>query len=225
MARDATSLTIGASSIRCERDALVLDVDEIAAPWPKRIKGRIRVTPEHVYATDYLLEGSQKHRWRPIAPFGRIEVALDHPSLSWRGTCYVDRNNGDEPLENAFQSWSWSRAHLREGAAVLYEALGRDGATTSMALRFDQGRCDSFEPPPRAALPNTLWGVARETRADAGDASVAMKFEDGPFYSRSLLRTRLLGEDAFAVHESLSLDRFRAPWVQMLLPFRMPRRG
>jgi len=25
------------------------------------------------------------------------------------------------------------------------------------------------------------------------------------------------------VHESLSLDRFRAPWVQAMLPFRMPR--
>jgi hypothetical protein len=25
------------------------------------------------------------------------------------------------------------------------------------------------------------------------------------------------------VHESLDLDRFRRPWVQCLLPFRMPR--
>ena len=49
--------------------------------------------------------------------------------------------------------------------------------------------------------------------------------EDGPFYARSLLDTRLLGEPAMAVHESLSLQRFRAPWVQVLLPFRMPRRA
>ena len=28
-----------------------------------------------------------------------------------------------------------------------------------------------------------------------------------------------------AVHESLSLDRFRAPWVQAMLPFKVPRRG
>jgi carotenoid 1,2-hydratase len=26
-----------------------------------------------------------------------------------------------------------------------------------------------------------------------------------------------------AVHESLSLDRFQARWVQAMLPFRMPR--
>jgi carotenoid 1,2-hydratase len=28
-----------------------------------------------------------------------------------------------------------------------------------------------------------------------------------------------------AVHETLDLRRFASPWVQVLLPFRMPRRG
>jgi carotenoid 1,2-hydratase len=28
-----------------------------------------------------------------------------------------------------------------------------------------------------------------------------------------------------AMHESLSLDRFMRPWVQAMLPFRMPRRA
>jgi carotenoid 1,2-hydratase len=31
------------------------------------------------------------------------------------------------------------------------------------------------------------------------------------------------GEAVTAVHESLSLDRFSARWVQGLLPYRMPR--
>jgi carotenoid 1,2-hydratase len=48
--------------------------------------------------------------------------------------------------------------------------------------------------------------------------------EDAPFYSRSLLRTSLYGEPADAIHESLDLNRFRAPLVQAMLPFRMPRR-
>ena len=39
------------------------------------------------------------------------------------------------------------------------------------------------------------------------------------------LRTRLFGEDCAAVHESLSLDRFRMGIVRAMLPFRMPRRG
>jgi carotenoid 1,2-hydratase len=38
-----------------------------------------------------------------------------------------------------------------------------------------------------------------------------------------VLRSRLLGEDVTAVHESLSLDRFDTPWVQFMLPFKAPR--
>jgi carotenoid 1,2-hydratase len=54
-------------------------------------------------------------------------------------------------------------------------------------------------------------------------ARIVRTLEDAPFYSRSLLDTRLLGSSAPAIHESLDLDRFRARWVQCLLPFRMPR--
>jgi carotenoid 1,2-hydratase len=47
--------------------------------------------------------------------------------------------------------------------------------------------------------------------------------EDTPFYARSLL-TDGASSPAHVVHESLSLERFRSPWVQSMLPFRMPRR-
>jgi carotenoid 1,2-hydratase len=47
--------------------------------------------------------------------------------------------------------------------------------------------------------------------------------EDSPFYTRSVLSTHLLGEPATAMHESLSLDRFSTAWVQLMVPFRMPR--
>jgi carotenoid 1,2-hydratase len=36
--------------------------------------------------------------------------------------------------------------------------------------------------------------------------------------------SRLFGRDVLAVHESLSLDRFRSPVVQWMLPYKMPRR-
>jgi carotenoid 1,2-hydratase len=35
--------------------------------------------------------------------------------------------------------------------------------------------------------------------------------------------TRLLGQPAHGVHESLSLKRLRSPVVRGMLPFRMPR--
>ena len=47
---------------------------------------------------------------------------------------------------------------------------------------------------------------------------------DGPFYARSILDTRLLGHRTEAIHESLSLDRFRDPIIKTFLPWRMPRR-
>lgn len=63
-------------------------------------------------------------------------------------------------------------------------------------------------------------------RSDAGHpARVLRTLEDGPFYARSLVGATWLGEPVQALHESLSLRRFSAPWVQAMLPFRMPRRG
>jgi carotenoid 1,2-hydratase len=49
--------------------------------------------------------------------------------------------------------------------------------------------------------------------------------EDTPFYARSNVAGRLLGENILAFHESLDLDRFDSRWVEVLLPFRMPRRA
>jgi carotenoid 1,2-hydratase len=49
--------------------------------------------------------------------------------------------------------------------------------------------------------------------------------EDTPFYSRSLIKAEMFGCSVTAIHESLVLDRFTAPWVQAMLPFRMPRRS
>jgi carotenoid 1,2-hydratase len=37
-----------------------------------------------------------------------------------------------------------------------------------------------------------------------------------------MIATRLLGEPVNAMHESLSLDRFRKCWTPSLLRFRMP---
>jgi carotenoid 1,2-hydratase len=113
---------------------------------------------------------------------------------------------------------------VRDGAALLYDVTRRDGSDLSLALRADADGVTPFEPPPRAALPSTGWRVRRGTRCDAGfTPAVRRTLEDTPFYARSVLDTRLLGQDAVAMHESLSLDRFRNPVVQMMLPFRMPR--
>jgi carotenoid 1,2-hydratase len=44
-----------------------------------------------------------------------------------------------------------------------------------------------------------------------------------PFCARSVLDTKICGERLKALHESVSLERFRKQWVRTLLPFRMRR--
>ena len=97
--------------------------------------------------------------------------------------------------------------------------------TLRLAMHYDDGGgVEDFAPPPSVELPRTAWRIARRIGADAGCApAVVSTLEDTPFYARSVVATHGLGQPMTAVHESLSLDRFKAPWVQAMLPFRMPR--
>jgi carotenoid 1,2-hydratase len=53
---------------------------------------------------------------------------------------------------------------------------------------------------------------------------VLATLEDGPFYARSRIAADIAGERVEGFHESVSLQRFAARWVQCLLPVRLPRR-
>ena len=228
VSRSPDSLRIGPSVMAWEGDALVVRIDEVTAPWPSRIRGVVRLHPAALTQGDHPLDAAGRHRWRPIAPCARVEVALSHPALRWSGAGYLDSNAGERPLEADFNRWDWSRASLPGGrSAVLYDVTRRGGEPLSLALQFDaDGRAQAFTPPPATALPGSAWRVARGTRSDAGSTPrIAQKLEDGPFYSRSVVEAQWLGEPLTAVHESLSLDRFDSGWVRLLLPFRMPRRA
>jgi carotenoid 1,2-hydratase len=66
----------------------------------------------------------------------------------------------------------------------------------------------------------------RRTRTESAAATRLVRtLEASPFYARSLVELRLRGQDVTAFHESLDLDRFRAPWVRFLLPWRIRREG
>jgi carotenoid 1,2-hydratase len=225
LSRAANSLAIGRSALEWRAGGLEIDIDEVCVPLPTRIRGRVRIEPAAVNAQSFALDARGRHAWRPIVPSARVTVDLERPALRWRGEGYFDMNAGDEPLENGFDSWTWSRAALSPGATILYEASRRDGGDLALAMRFDAaGRCEPFTPPPVAALPNTCWRIARQTRSDEA-ASVERTFEDTPFYARSLVSSTLLRENVVSVHESLSLTRFSNPIVRLMLPFRMPRRS
>jgi carotenoid 1,2-hydratase len=223
--RTADTLAIGPSSMSWNGQAFSISIAETTVPLPSRLLGRINVFPMAIADRTFTLDVNGRHSWQPIALRARIEVELQSPALRWSGIGYVDSNHGDAPLESGFSSWAWSRAPLRDGTAVLYDLKRRSADPLSLALRFDRHcRVEEFVPPPEVHLPITAWRVDRTTRVDEGEHATAIRtLEDAPFYARSAIATRLLGEPVIGVHESLSLDRFSNRWVQAMLPFRMPR--
>ena len=227
--RSHKTLTIGPSGLHWDGSTLTITIDEVTAPWPSRLRGTVRVVPAALHAESFALDTAGRHRWAPIAPCARVEVDLASPRSRWSGPGYLDSNRGTAPLEADFRRWDWSRARAANGStAVLYDVTRRDGSELGLALRFDpaSATAEPFEAPPSLPLAPSGWRIARGTRSDRGGAaSVVRSLEDGPFYARAVVESRLFGEAASAVHESLDLDRFASPWVQAMLPFRMPRRS
>jgi len=221
----ADSLVLGQNRIDWNGQSLTCGITERAAPIPNSIRGTIRVHPETSTGSTLALDGPGRHWWQPLIPRARIEVAMEKPALRWSGTGYVDSNHGCEPLDDGMRCWSWLRAHTSAGTTIIYDVIPADGSLRSHALKINRrGDMEPFTPPPRVSLPKTGWRIHRETHADFGFVpTVEATLEDAPFYSRSVLDTQLAGERVKAVHESLSLERFRSSWVRALLPFRMRR--
>jgi carotenoid 1,2-hydratase len=231
--RSGSSFLAGPSALNWDGDCLVIDFDEVSVPrppgqWlPKRITGTVRLTPRFLTDRIFGIDEQGNHRWWPIAPLAGIEVALDGSRTRWTGHGYLDSNWGLEPLETAFTRWDWARGALPDGGtAILYDTDRRDGSTSCLAVAFDgQGRFSEFERPSSTLMKRGLWGVQRRAHHDAGHVPrVVSTLEDGPFYMRSIIRTRLMGQDIDLVHETLAGDRFASPLVKLMLPFRMPRR-
>ncbi len=201
--RDATTLNIGPSRIAWHDGSLVIQIDEVCAPLPRRIRGTVRVHPSALTGAEFKLDQAGHHRWSPIAPVSRVEVSLDRPGLQWSGPGYLDSNRGDRPLEADFSHWDWCRAPTADGAAILYNAERLEGGEQSLALQVARdGTVSPFDAPPRATLQPTRWRIPRHTRADPGSTPRARQtLTDSPFYARSVIETRLLGQDLVAVHE------------------------
>ncbi|WP_028793865.1 hypothetical protein [Thalassobaculum salexigens] len=225
LGRTTNHFTLAGSSLHWTGTELVIELDERATPHLTPIRGTVTLTPEVLPGRQYPLDPEGRHVWRPIAPLARVTVALDSPRTRWQGHAYLDANRGEEPLEDGFRRWDWSRLRRGDGAVVLYDAERRDGSDLRMALRFDpDGAVEDFVPPPQICLPDGFWGVRRKTRADTTNGAVIRRvLEDSPFYTREMLDLRLDGTESVAIHESLDLDRFAHPVVRLMLPFRMPR--
>jgi len=155
LTRDAKNLVIGSSAVRWDGNVLEIDIEEqdkrLFNPFQRRVSGKVRVYPEALNPTSFALDPAQNHIWHCMAPRAQIEVDMDNPGLSWSGQAYFDHNRGSEPLEKGFNTWHWSRAHMKEGAVVCYEGERGDGSLFASAIRFDRDGLPSEVPLPAMA--------------------------------------------------------------------------
>jgi carotenoid 1,2-hydratase len=225
--RDATTFAVGPSQLAWTGSGLDIELDERCTPLPWRVLGRVRLHPSALSRFGAALDSAGRHRWGPIAPTGRVEVDLQRPRLRWQGRAYFDCNEGDEPIERAFERWDWLRAPLRGGhCAVLYDVQARDTARRLIGARFaPDGTAEPIAlAGPQQHLPATRWWrVDRRVPAETLTPHVVRTLEDTPFYARSLLDLTLDGQRTPAMHETLDVARLVSPVVQRLLPWRMPR--
>lgn len=221
--RSATRLAIGPSALHWQGDQLRIAIDEVTALIPPPARQRDGARPLPLRPNRHPCPG---HRRCLIAPMARVEVDLG--TIRWQGAAYFDANHGDAALERGFDRWEWSRATTQSGdALVFYDAEPLHGAPFNLGLRFRRnGGIDEVESPPTQALPLTGWRIRRHGRSDAGILpTVLQTLTDAPFCARSLLGAQWQSEAVVAMHESLSLKRVARPWLQAMLPLRMPRRG
>jgi carotenoid 1,2-hydratase len=223
--RDSSNFVVGPSRLDWDGQCLHMRLNEVTVPWFQKISGHIRLWPQSLSPYSVALDAAGRHRWGPLAPMGRIEVDLPEPGLKWSGQAYLDSNEGDEPIEDGFTLWDWSRTHLPDGSTeVTYDMHGGTDPDRLLRLRFaPDGQVENLPPVPVQKLPRTAWRIGRRARAH-DQPVVHQQLEDTPFYQRSLLARPGLGADVHTFHETLSVPRFVSPAVQGMLPWRMPRR-
>ncbi|MGR3467263.1 MAG: carotenoid 1,2-hydratase, partial [Shimia sp.] len=165
------AITIGPSHMAWDGTRLKLEIDEWSGlPWVGRVRGTVTVHVPSITGVELPLTPDGAHVWRPFSPTSRIEVDLPSPGLRWQGHGYFDANFGTRALEQDFSYWTWGRYPLANGSLCAYDADRLDGSQLGVGIRFDRdGQPEVLrDPPPRTRFARSLWGVRRETRADAG---------------------------------------------------------
>ena len=219
--RRSDAWQLGQSRISWEGETLVVDLEEWAAPGGGRVAGRVELTPELRTEQPIALDVAGRHLWWPIAPRAQARVRLTQPAVSFDGAAYHDANWGEEPLEEAFSGWTWSRARTPEGVLLQYDTTPREGPPIVRTLAFEPGG-EAIAPPldQQVSLGRSRFLIPRQVRSDA-PARLIRSLEDSPFYHRSEIAFEQGGRMLVGMHEGLDLDRFVHPVVQRMLPFRI----
>lgn len=222
------ALKVAGNTWRSTQDGVELTFNDRSVPWGRPVVGRILLRGAR--ASNHgarVLRAEGNHHWWPLMAVSRIEVQMQQPRLSWSGPAYHDLNFGDEPLAQGFRSWSWMRRTQGAATDIAYLPQGRGPqATPEVSLRVHADGSAEARPLParRTPLEPSRWRLSGEgIWLPPGRPSVRL-LEDTPFYRRCAWTTA--GDDGRPVevmHEALDMDRWRQPWVQALMRFRLRR--
>ncbi len=227
--RGQDRIVIGPSRVdQKDESRFVFQINEMCNPWPSRIKGQIELSVPALGQKSFALDPGGLHRWWPAAPAGRVTVTMQRPDISWEGAAYLDCNAGVVPLEQTFRNWHWQRSAAEAGGGhIHYDATLLNGDRRFLGLGYGPDMsCSELSNPGEdtAMVATPLWRAQRRCRTVTGQARVKQTLEESPFYARSVVELDTGLGPRKVMHESLHLDRFTRPWMQMMLPVRMPRR-
>ena len=79
--RDADHLRIGPSGLHWQGGALCAEIDEWCVPWPRRLRGRLRLGALALPGTCFALDAAARHRWQVWAQALVAYGELDNVSL------------------------------------------------------------------------------------------------------------------------------------------------
>ena len=224
--REPDFLSIGPSSIRWTGEAIEVRLDEVCAPLPRRVRGSLRLVPHGICGRSFDLDARGLHRWSPFAPCARIDVDIEQPAQRWSGTptwiriSATSRSSRDSRIGPGRAPacrrapWCSTTSRRRCGAGARHGAAVRPQRRGARDRAARRGGAAQVGLGSRAAHARRCGGRSVPARHARGWAVLQ------PFAARHPSAGRARGR----IHESLSLERFRSPWVQCLLPFRMPRR-
>ena len=224
--RTPTTYETGNSHVRLVDGGLEVEFDEIGAPFPQRVRGKVRVDMPYLNTEPFQLDHQARHFWSPACTHARVAVDFEKPGLSWQGHGYVDSNYGLEPVTKGFDYWDWSRTPLDNGHTLIRYVTDPVGSAQRdlHCLIDEKGVISKGEQTHSIELPKTpIFKISRRAGAmESGRPSVVKTLEDTPFYSRSIIEYPA-GTAGYGTHETLSCKRLRSPIVKAMLPFRMPR--
>ena len=232
--------TIGQTSYRTTKRGsdieLLILLNEPIPSSPDRLQGEIRLTGPSCQLT-HCSTTDVHHVWAPKTVHAKGSATLTYGGQrhQLRGSAYLDSNVSNTPLHDQdIKSWRWGRLTFPQYTLVYYEVEQTDGTRLRYLYRQgSQGRLErvggrlNF-----ARIERGFYGLDSPREVIIGGQSESIwaetvaLVEDGPFYSRRLMKAKdLNGDDGYGYSETVAPDKIDRVWQRPLVRMRTHQVG